>query len=229
MASAGLYYSNANVPRHSPLFSAKNASGDGFAIWAGGAKGFDASGNTIWDATAPAKLIGWDNYKGTAIDPRAVGIDGSIIATVYPDNVPTGMAISSAPYSYMNGFGLYACSPDGTRLSIESQPRSITIVCPQMSSTSQMNAGDVSYTKYNTTISANEIWSLTGSVQKREIEYDADTSAITAIAGSAIGGGGVTGEFVQQSAFDELKASYDALSSLFATYSGQWLLPNEGV
>ena len=34
---------------------------------------------------------------------------------------------------------------------------------------------------------------------------------------------------IQQSAFDELKASYDALSSLFATYSGKWLLPNEGV
>lgn len=34
---------------------------------------------------------------------------------------------------------------------------------------------------------------------------------------------------VPQSAFDELKQSYDALSSLFATYSGQWLLPNEGV
>lgn len=45
----------------------------------------------------------------------------------------------------------------------------------------------------------------------------------------AEGGGGVTGEFVPQSAFDELKQSYDALSSLFATYSGQWLLPNEGV
>lgn len=32
---------------------------------------------------------------------------------------------------------------------------------------------------------------------------------------------------VPQSAFDELKTSYDALSSLFASYSGQWLLPNE--
>lgn len=92
--------------------------------------------------------------------------------------------------------------------------------------TATLNYWDVKYTKYNTTISANEIWSLTGSVQKREIEYDADTSAITAIAGSAIGGGGGV---VPQSAFDELKTSYDALSSLFATYSGKWLLPNEGV
>ena len=46
---------------------------------------------------------------------------------------------------------------------------------------------------------------------------------------SAQWAGGVTGEFVPQSAFNELKSSYDALSSLFATYSGQWLLPNEGV
>lgn len=41
--------------------------------------------------------------------------------------------------------------------------------------------------------------------------------------------GGVTGEFVPQSSFNELKQSYDALSSLFATFSGQWLLPNKGV
>lgn len=230
MASAGLYYSaNQNVPRYAPVFSAKNASGDGFSIWAGGAKGFDASGNTIWDATAPAKLIGWSNYQGTSIDSRAAGINGSIIATVYPDQIPTGMAISSAPYTYMNGNGFYACNQNVAKLSVDAKQRSITVVDPSLSSTAQMNHADVSYTKYNTDISANEIWSLTGSVQKREIEYDADTSAITAIAGSAIGGGGVTGEFVPQSAFDELKSSYDALSSLFATYSGQWLLPNEGV
>lgn len=52
--------------------------------------------------------------------------------------------------------------------------------------------------------------------------YSADINYISA----AITG--LTG-YVPQSAFDELKQSYDALSSLFATYSGQWLLPNEGV
>ena len=60
-------------------------------------------------------------------------------------------------------------------------------------------------------------------------DVEGANNTITAIAGSALVGGGVTGEFVPQSAFDELKQSYDALSSLFATYSGQWLLPNEGV
>ena len=56
-------------------------------------------------------------------------------------------------------------------------------------------------------------------------EYDS-SNKISAINGSALAGGG---DFVPQSAFDKLKQSYDALSSLFATYSGQWLLPNEGV
>ena len=58
--------------------------------------------------------------------------------------------------------------------------------------------------------------------------YDNDCS-FSLSAEFEVGGGGVTGEFVPQSAFYELKQSYDALSSLFATYSGQWLLPNEGV
>jgi hypothetical protein len=116
-----------------------------------------------------------------------------------------------------NVLGLYGDFGNGIRFTNQSYKITATL-----------NVNDVQYNRYNTATSAIYIWSLTGSVQKREIEYDADTSAITAIAGSAIGGGGVTGEFVPQSAFDELKQSYDALSSLFATYSGQWLLPNEG-
>jgi hypothetical protein len=220
---------NSFVHIYSPKFEAKNISGAGFSIEGSGARGYDENGNVIWDTSKPAKLIGWANYQGTAIDPRANGINGGIIATVYPDMIPNTMMISSAPYTYMNGYGFYACNSNGTKLSVETSNSTITLVHPVMSATAKMSPGDVSYTKYNTTLSANEIWSLTGSVQKREIEYDADTSAITAINGSAIGGGGVTGEFVPQSAFDELKQSYDALSSLFATYSGQWLLPNEGV
>ena len=58
------------------------------------------------------------------------------------------------------------------------------------------------------------------------INYDGSVSAAGKISANGVELG--TGEFVPQSAFDELKSSYDALSSLFATYSGQWLLPNEG-
>ena len=64
------------------------------------------------------------------------------------------------------------------------------------------------------------------------IYRDGSVSAAGKISANGVelgAGGGVTGDFVPQSAFDELKQSYDALSSLFATYSGQWLLPNEGV
>ena len=116
-----------------------------------------------------------------------------------------------------NPMGLYGDFGQGIRYTVSTAKVTATL-----------NMGDIRFTHYNDSLSANDIWSLTASVQKREIEYDADTSAITAIAGSAIGGGGVTGEFVPQSAFDELKQSYDALSSMLATYSGQWLLPNEG-
>ena len=49
---------------------------------------------------------------------------------------------------------------------------------------------DVKWKKYNDSTSANDVWSLTGSVQKRELEFDVD-NAITAIAGSAIGGGSI--------------------------------------
>lgn len=188
MASAGIHYSaNQNVPRYSPLFSAKNASGDGFAIWAGGAKGFDASGKVIWDAAAPAKLIGWNNYQGTALDPRAAGIDGSIIATVYPDNVPDSYLLSSNPHTYMNGYGFFASNPYSISISATTN-NGIRVEHTGAKATASLTPADVSFIRYNGTLSANEVWSLTGSVQKREIECDSATSAITAIAGSAIGG-----------------------------------------
>ena len=213
---------NAIVQMSSPKFEAKNISGAGFSIEGSGAKGYDHNGNVVWDTNKPAKLIGWSNYQGTAIDPRAAGINGGIIATVYPDQIPTAMTISSAPYAYMNGYGVFCCYPNGTQLSLDTSTSSISLVASATSASASMTPSDVSYNKYNSATSATDVWSLTGSVQKREIECDADTSAITSIAGSAIGGG------VSQSAFDELKQSYDALSALFATYSGQWLLPNEG-
>jgi len=52
---------------------------------------------------------------------------------------------------------------------------------------SVLTVGDM-YVQHNGYV-ASSTWSLTGSVQKREIECDSATSAITAIAGSAVGGG----------------------------------------
>jgi len=189
---ASLTYSNPNayVKIYSPKFEAKNISGAGFSIEGSGAKGYDENGNVVWDTTKPAKLIGWANYQGTAIDPRASGINGGIIATVYPDQIPTAMAISSAPYTYMNGYGFFAINTgNGTTLSADTTYSTIGLLHTGMSATAAMNPADVYYRKYNNETSATDNWSLTGSVQKREIECDSATSAITAIAGSAVGGG----------------------------------------
>lgn len=229
MASAGLFFSYENVPRGAPLFSAKNRYGDGFAIWAGGAKGFDSNGNTIWDVTKapPAEqfIVGSDSPKPSIL-----------ISPYMPKSLSANF--SQAPVLSSDGNGIYI---GFTPQYVDLQARGLTSRNGNVRAETADGAGNVTGYSYLTGYdvgvyhssafgSANSgTWSLTGSVQKREIEYDADTSAITAIAGSAIGGGGVTGEFVPQSAFDELKQSYDALSSLFATYSGQWLLPNEGV
>lgn len=103
-------------------------------------------------------------------------------------------------------------------------------------------------TEYRFTLNSNNVWkSYSQMYQNRGNYYSASNpsgfitgvsipeSAVwqdvstTVQSNSAQWAEGVTGEFVPQSAFNELKQSYDALSSMLATYSGQWLLPNEGV
>ena len=181
---------NSVVQIYSPKFEAKNISGAGFSIEGSGARGYDQSGNVTWDTSKPAKLIGWNNYQGTAIDPRAAGINGGVIATVYPDVIPQSMQLSSAPYAYMDGYGFYAINTgNGTTISVNTSQSRISLEYAGIKSTATMDPGDVTYKKYNSTTSATDTWSLTGSVQKREIACDSATSAITAIAGSAIGGG----------------------------------------
>ena len=68
--------------------------------------------------------------------------------------------------------------------------------------------------------SASATYTLRNSVQLGDIGVDSATSAITAIAGSAIGGGGG----VPQSAFDAATAKIEELESILSAYSGQWLL-----
>ena len=178
---------NSKVTIYSPKFEAKNISGAGFSIEGSGAKGYDHNGNVVWDTNKAAKLIGWNNYQGTAIDQRAAGINGGIIATVYPDQIPASMTISSAPYSYMNGYGFFANNPsNGATLSVDTTYSKISVEFSGMKSTAAMDPGDVYYKKYNNDTSATDVWSLTGSVQKRELEGDSAVSSISAIAGSAL-------------------------------------------
>ena len=214
---------NSNID--SPKFEAKNASGAGFSIEASGARGYDQNGNVTWDVNKPAKLMGWNNYQGTAVDSRASGIDGSIIATVLPDNIPANYMLTAAPYTYMNGMGFFACYPDGTKLSVDTNSRTISVTNTAQKSTASMSPGDISYSKYNAETSATDVWSLTGSLQKSEIEVDSATSAITAIAGSAIGGGGGELSEAVSAATDYVtanSANIDATVSNVSANSGAW-------
>lgn len=216
-------YSNQLVKVTAPKFEARNIYGAGFCIEASGAKGYDESGNVVWDTYYPQvkNLISYGDTK-TSVG----GLSGNIILTVMPSHAQYN--ISSSPHVIMNASNASYFASYG-----DSAYTPYVILMPDTITFTNLGGASA-----RATVGCYDIkqeyrgsyWTLTGSIQKRELEYDADTSAITAIAGSALaGGGGVTGEFVPQSAFDELKQSYDALSSLFATYSGQWLLPNEGV
>ena len=222
--TAQLTTANVNqlVNVYSPKFEAKNDSGAGFSIEASGAKGYDESGNVVWDTQNPQvkNIISYSDTKTSA-----GGLNGNIILTVQPSTNASNL--TSSPYVIMDAnqvsyFASYGPSAQTPTVSLK--PDSIRFEYPVDNS----GRTTVGYYDVKQECSGSS-WTLTGSIQKRELEYDADTSAITAINGSALAGGTLTGEFVPQSAFDELKQSYDALSSLFATYSGQWLLPNEGV
>ena len=215
-------YGNQLVKVNAPKFEARNISGAGFSIEASGAKGYDESGNVVWDTQNPQvkNIISYGDTK-----TEKGGLNGNIILTVMPS--VNASNLTSSPYVVMdasNASYFAAYGPSAHAPTVSLKPDTITFY-NQGGTSGRATVGSYDIKQEYSGSS----WTLTGSIQKREIEYDAGTSAITAIAGSAIGGGGVTGEFVPQSAFDELKASYDALSSLFATYSGQWLLPNEGV
>lgn len=219
-AQLGTAQGNSVVQMYAPKFEARNISGAGFSIEASGAKGYNESGNVVWDTNNPQvkNIISYGDTK-----TAAGGLSGNIILTTMPSTNASNL--TSSPYVIMDAsqasyFAAYG--PSAQTPTVKLVPGTITVGYEADNAKTTVGYNDI---KQELSGSA---WTLTGSIQKREIEYDADTSAITAIAGSAIGGG-VTGEFVPQSAFDELKQSYDALSSLFATYSGQWLLPNEGV
>ena len=207
----------------SPMFEARNISGAGFSIEASGAKGYDASGNVVWDTYNP-KVKNIISYSDTKTS--AGGLNGNIILTTQPSTNASNL--TNSPYVIMDAtqasyFAAYGPSAQTPTVSLT--PSNIMFAYQAGNAKTTVGYNDVKQELSGSS------WTLTGSIQKRELEYDANTSAITAINGSALAGGGgtLTGEFVPQSAFDELKQSYDALSSLFATYSGQWLLPNEGV
>ena len=179
---------NATVQTYSPKFEARMSAGAGFSIEGSGARGYDASGNVTWDTSnppAPTQLIaGYDSPKP------------SILLSQYmPKSVSA--QFSNAPMLSADGNGIYIGI---SGQNIKSQMQGLTARNGTIRSEMSDNSGKVTAYSYLTGWdagvyrssafgSANSgTWSLTGSVQKREIECDSATSAITAIAGSAIGG-----------------------------------------
>ena len=176
---------NQIVQMYSPKFEARNVSGAGFSIEASGAKGYDHNGNVTWDTTVaplPNNLIGYADTKASTGD-----LTGNIIMTVVPKSYQG--SLSAIPHTTIDAGGLTA-----TFGAADSTPN--VIVTPNgikadfTSSHASYGYGDATVSRYSAYNDPNKIeWSLTGSVQKREIECDSGTSAITAIAGSAVGGG----------------------------------------
>ena len=217
-AQLGTAQYNSLVHMSAPKFEARNISGAGFSIEASGAKGYDESGNVVWDTYYPkVKNIICYNDTLTATG----GLTGSIILTVMPSTNANNL--TSAPYVIMDAsqasyFAAYGPSAQTPTVSL--MPDSITFALRADNTKTTVGYNDIKQE------SGGSSWTLTGSIQKRELEYDAETSAITAIAGSAIGGqgGGELPESVS-AATDYVtanSANIDATVSNVSANSGAW-------
>ena len=179
-AQLGTAQYNSIVQMPAPKFEARNISGAGFSIEASGAKGYNESGNVVWDTNNPqVKNIICYNDTLTATG----GLTGSIILTVRPSTDASNL--TSSPYVIMDAsqasyFAAYG--PSAQTPTIKLKPDAITFDYAAGNTKTTVGYNDIKQE------SGGSSWTMTGSVQKRELEYDADTSAITAIAGSAIGG-----------------------------------------
>lgn len=174
--------SNNIVGMPSPMFEARNISGAGFSIEASGAKGYDESGNVVWDTNNPQvkNIISYGDTK-----TAQGGLSGNIILTTQPSTNASNL--TSSPYVIMDaGQASYfaAYGPSAQTPTIKLKPDAITFDYAAGNSKTTVGYNDVKQELSGSS------WTLTGSIQKRELEYDANTSAITAIAGSAIAGGG---------------------------------------
>jgi len=183
------YATSQTVQIPSPKFEARNASGAGFSIEASAAKGYDHNGNVVWDTTkppAPSQLIaGLDSPKPNILLSPYVPIIASA-------------SFSSAPLLSADGFGIYiGISGQNIKAQMDGLTARNGIVRTESTDDSG-NVIEYSYLTGHNVVTYHSsafgsaysgTWSLTGSVQKREIECDSATSAITAIAGSAVGGG----------------------------------------
>ena len=219
-AQLGIAQGNSVVQMYAPKFEARNISGAGFSIEASGAKGYDASGNVVWDTNNPQvkNIISYGDTK-----TAQGGLNGNIILTTQPSTNASNL--TNSPYVIMDAYQVsYFASygPSAQTPTVSLKPDSITFALP----TGNSGRTTVGYNDIKQELSGSS-WTLTGSIQKRELEYDASTSAITAIAGSAIGGGGGGGNVPEAvtAATDYVtanSANIDATVANVSANSGAW-------
>ena len=200
-----------------PKFEARNISGAGFSIEASGAKGYDESGNVVWDTNNPQvkNIISY----GDTVTAQG-GLNGNIILTTKPSTNASNL--TSSPYVIMDAqqasyFAAYG--PSAQTPTLKLVPGTITVGYEAGNAKTTVGYNDVKQELSGSS------WTLTGSIQKRELEYDANTSAITAIAGSAIGGGGGELPAEVSAATDYVtanSANIDATVSNVSANSGAW-------
>lgn len=211
-AQLGIAQGNSVVQMYAPMFEARNISGAGFSIEASGAKGYNESGNVVWDTSNPQvkNIISYSDTK-----TAQGGLNGNIILTTQPSTNASNL--TNSPYVIMDSteasyFAAYG--PSAQTPTVRLVPGTITV---------EYEAGNA-----KTTVGYNDIkqelsgssWTLTGSIQKRELEYDSNTSAITAINGSALACGdeGVNLFVTENSAsILDVNNSYKANSGTFLT------------
>lgn len=179
-AQLGTAQGNSIVQMYAPKFEARNISGAGFSIEASGAKGYNESGNVVWDTQNPQvkNIISYVDTK-----TAAGGLNGNIILTTQPSTNASNL--TSSPYVIMDAsqasyFAAYG--PSAQTPTVKLLPGTITVGYEAGNAKATVGYNDIKQELSGSS------WTLTGSIQKRELEYDANTSAITAIAGSAIGG-----------------------------------------
>lgn len=218
-AQLGIAQSNSLVQMYAPKFEARNISGAGFSIEASGAKGYDESGNVVWDTNNPQvkNIISYGDTK-----TAAGGLNGNIILTTQPSTAASNL--TSSPYVIMDAaqasyFAAYG--PSAQTPTVRMAPDSITFALP----TGNSGKTTVGYNDVKQELSGSS-WTLTGSIQKRELEYDANTSAITAIAGSALAGGGCGGSALPISAGNGIKfelVNDTLVASVTSTYTSGYV------
>ena len=152
-------YGNNLVNMTAPMFEARNISGAGFSIEASGAKGYDESGNVVWDTQNPQvkNIISYGDTK-----TAAGGLNGNIILTTQPSTNASNL--TSSPYVIMDAaqasyFAAYG--PSAQTPTVSMYPSQITFGYEAGNAKTTVGYNDVKQEDSGSS------WTLTGSIQKR--------------------------------------------------------------